>query len=304
MLADLDEHGLLDRDVDDVARSFGCRVADVEAAIAYLRRNGWAGLAAPDLGAYFRLEIAALRDRGIAVSSIADQVFAGHLREWADGCDAELATALGCPVGELVELRAVVRRHLAPPRLGRSSPAPQVVDATCDMRDGQLVVEVVDEAWAGLRIASSYRHVRDDAQARAQLVAAQGFISRLHERASTLGRVIERLLDAQAAFVRDPSAARRPFTRAALAGELGLHESTVSRSVAGKTVRLPDGRVLALSAFFGADGGAKEALRELLATGPARSDRLLAEQLAARGHQVARRTVAKYRAELQADAAR
>jgi len=303
VLADLDEHGLLDRDIDDVARSAGCRPDDVDAAIDYLRRNAWAGIAAPDFGTYFQLELAALRHRGFAVPAIADQVFAGHLREWADGRDDEIAAVLGCPVDELVELRAVVRRHLAPPRLGRSSPTPQVVDATCDLHGERLVVEVVDEAWAGLRIAPSYRHLRDAEEVRTQLAAAQAFIARLQERASTLARVIEQLVIVQEAFVRDPAASRRPLTRAVVANELGLHESTVSRAVAGKVVRLPDGRVAPLSAFFGADGGVKDALRELLATGPARSDRLLAEQLAARGHRVARRTVAKYRAELQSDSA-
>jgi RNA polymerase sigma-54 factor len=80
---------------------------------------------------------------------------------------------------------------------------------------------------------------------------------------------------------------------------LGLHESTVSRTVSGKWLLLPTGEIVAFGALFGAATSAQQCLRELVAGGTAaKSDAELARELAARGHQLARRTVAKYRAAL------
>ena len=91
----------------------------------------------------------------------------------------------------------------------------------------------------------------------------------------------------------------KPLTRAEVAGELGLHESTVSRAVAGKYVLLPDQTIVALSRFFGVSGGIDGELRKLLdsADGPM-SDQSLADRLREAGYPIARRTVAKHRARL------
>ena len=66
--------------------------------------------------------------------------------------------------------------------------------------------------------------------------------------------------------------------------------------------RLPDGRVVPMCSLFCAvAGGAREALRDLLANERDHpcTDAELADALADRGYAVARRTVAKYRAELR-----
>ena len=84
-----------------------------------------------------------------------------------------------------------------------------------------------------------------------------------------------------------------------VAAELDLHESTVSRAVADKTVLLPDRTIEPLARFFGSSGGLDAELRRLLESSSERvSDQRLAELLSAAGHPVARRTVAKHRARL------
>ena len=102
--------------------------------------------------------------------------------------------------------------------------------------------------------------------------------------------------------------ALRPLTLREVAGEVGLHESTISRAIARKYVRTPRGTI-PLRAFFasGIDtGGGGEAsstaiqamIRRLIeAENPRKplSDARLAETLKATGVPVARRTVAKYR---------
>ncbi len=133
----------------------------------------------------------------------------------------------------------------------------------------------------------------------AQVAQARAFIERVERRRATLSRVARLVVAQQAAFLRNGTAALVPLTRAEVAEELGLHESTVCRTVAGRYVRLPGGRIVAFADFFRRSLGAEEALSQLVAAeGRPRSDTELAEELAARGFRIARRTVAKYRERL------
>lgn len=82
-----------------------------------------------------------------------------------------------------------------------------------------------------------------------------------------------------------------------------MHESTVSRATAGKYVLLPDGHVASSSQFFTASLGIKDVLKGIIQSedrGRAYSDQEIVERLREEhGIILARRTVAKYRDELQ-----
>ena len=125
------------------------------------------------------------------------------------------------------------------------------------------------------------------------------FLAQLHDRWSTLQRVAEYAVERQQDFLVDGETALKPLTRAEVAAALELHESTVSRAVAGKYVLLPDQTIVPLSRFFGVSGGVDGELRKLLesADGPM-SDQRLADRLREAGYPIARRTVAKHRARL------
>ena len=76
-----------------------------------------------------------------------------------------------------------------------------------------------------------------------------------------------------------------------------VHESTISRAVANKAVQMPNGRIIPLSNFFDRSLNVRTVMREIIAQESyPLSDSELAGMLAERGHTVARRTVAKYRA--------
>jgi RNA polymerase sigma-54 factor len=81
-----------------------------------------------------------------------------------------------------------------------------------------------------------------------------------------------------------------------------MHESTVSRATAEKYVMVPSGEVVPFSHFFTASLGIKDQIRRMIdAEDPSHplSDQEIADALAADGVALARRTVAKYRDELQ-----
>jgi RNA polymerase sigma-54 factor len=92
------------------------------------------------------------------------------------------------------------------------------------------------------------------------------------------------------------------LTRSEIAAELGVNESTVSRATADKYVMLPNRRVAPFSEFFSASLGVKDVIREIIASesqrGRTLSDQRICDMLCDRGFRIARRTVTKYRLQL------
>lgn len=137
---------------------------------------------------------------------------------------------------------------------------------------------------------------------------ARGVVEAVRQRGETLLRVARAIFAHQAAYLRQGPGHLAPLSMTALAEELGLHVSTVSRCVAGKYAQTPWG-VEALRGLFQAATGGGEAARTDVAalvqavfdaedrTSPLSDDEAVAE-LARRGVELARRTVAKYRREL------
>lgn len=131
------------------------------------------------------------------------------------------------------------------------------------------------------------------------LERADRFMSALESRRDTLRRLGEALLRAQGGFVATGDVKfLQPLTRAALADEIGVHESTLSRATANKFVRIGTGEVVPFAVFFTPSLRVQRMIEEILAVeNPASplSDERIRQILAERGVDVARRTVAKYR---------
>jgi RNA polymerase sigma-54 factor len=144
------------------------------------------------------------------------------------------------------------------------------------------------------------------AQLKKQVEEADLIIKSLQQRSHTFVRLLTRLVMLQREYLLHGDEHLVPLTRASLAAWLGLHESTISRAVANKTVQLPmgaphNGRVIELSDLFDRSLHIRSAIRDIIASekvnGGRRpfSDAAIADKLAQQGHVIARRTVAKYR---------
>ncbi len=115
-------------------------------------------------------------------------------------------------------------------------------------------------------------------------------------------RVSDALIEMQREFLEVGQSALKPLTRADVAHKIGLHESTVSRATDGKFVLLPNGRTASFDDFFDASLPAKKALCDIITeenTQRPYSDEQLMRILQRQGILIARRTIAKYREELQ-----
>ncbi|MYL97493.1 RNA polymerase factor sigma-54 [Novosphingobium sp. FGD1] len=142
-----------------------------------------------------------------------------------------------------------------------------------------------------------------------KLADANWLIKALDQRQKTILKVAAELVKQQDGFFRHGVAHLRPLTLRAVADAIGMHESTVSRVTSNKFLNCPRG-TYELKYFFTSgvgsadgEGGAsaeavKAAIRQLVdAEDPKAilSDDALVELLKARGFELARRTVAKYR---------
>ena len=142
----------------------------------------------------------------------------------------------------------------------------------------------------------------DKAHVRQYSGRAKMFISNIHQRRETLLRISYCLCELQENFLRGGVRELRPLTRAIVAQQVGVHESTVSRATANKYVMLPTRKVIPFSDFFTPSLSTKDVIKELIEReakkGQPLTDRRICDLLLQDGIRIARRTVAKYRAEL------
>jgi RNA polymerase sigma-54 factor len=186
-------------------------------------------------------------------------------------------------------------------------------------RDDAWVVSMNEEDMPSLRLSRRYRQMlsAQDTDKEVKEYVKERFRSALQlmrniaQRKSTILRTCEVIVRRQHDFLEAGIEALRPMMIKEVAEEIGVHPSTVSRAVANKYAHTPQG-VLELRFFFseGSNGpeGAdtpllvlKRKVRKLIAEEDARhplTDDQLASMLQAQGIQLTRRTVAKYREDM------
>ena len=168
---------------------------------------------------------------------------------------------------------------------------------------GPLVVEIFAPIAGWLRVNPLFRQaVQPAAEGQSEewtkhLERASLFVKCLQQRNNTMRRLMQILVADQGEFIRSGDRFLVPMTRAKVADRIGVHESTISRAVAHKSVALPNGRIIPLTRFFDRSLSVRERIKELVGAEPQPlTDDQIATLLRREGVRVARRTVAKYRA--------
>ena len=233
----------------------------------------------------------------------------------------EISRAVGRPVAEVSTAVDLIRT--LDPRPGRRYNREQTrliePDVAFAKRGDTWIVAMNEEDMPTLRLSQRYRRmlvaentdkeVKDYVKERFR--SAMQLMRNIAQRKSTILRTCEVIVRRQQEFLDIGIEALRPMMIKEVAEEIGVHPSTVSRAVANKYAHTPQG-VIELRAFFseGANGpeGAdtplvvlKRMVRKLIEEEDARhplTDDQLAAMLQAKGIQVTRRTVAKYREDL------
>ncbi|MCL1814768.1 MAG: RNA polymerase factor sigma-54 [Treponema sp.] len=241
-----------------------------------------------------------------------------HLDKLEKGHFAETAQTLGFDEEDLRYCYERIQEELFPfpgRRFSSGEIRYVVPDVEVRRKDGDLVIILNNEEIPVLGInpffmkiageKSNGREARDFV--RENIREARWFIQSINQRNHTLLRVTRAVVEFQRPFFTKGPRYLAPLTLRDIAGELGVHDATVSRIANGKYMQTEWG-IFEFRRFFNqpvtkgsrfSREGVKEILKEII-TGDERrlSDQDLVKILARRGIALARRTVAKYRNEL------
>jgi RNA polymerase sigma-54 factor len=223
---------------------------------------------------------------------------------------------------ELAAILAFIRTldPLPGSHYGREGPRYVVPDAAVVVRDGEFSIVTNDETLPVLGVNPDLEAMAKEKSgdrkvqrfAADNVANARWFIRTVNQRNQTLLKVCRAIVEFQREFFLKGPKELRPLTLKDVAAEVGVHEATVSRITTAKYLQT-DWGIFELKHFFSnavagsgggasrfSKGGVKEIVREIVASEHGRklSDREIVGALANRGITIARRTVAKYRGEL------
>jgi RNA polymerase sigma-54 factor len=314
-----DDWGYMRADLRELARQLGCAEADVERVLTLMQGFEPTGVMARDIPECLSLQ---LKERGRfdpAMEKLVanlDMLAKGHLErlQLACGVDREDLTDM------INELRALTPK----PGAGFGGGPAQTVAPDVYVRqgpDGTWMVELNTDTMPRVLMNQRYYATVSKGAVREQdklflsecAANASWLVKSLDQRARTILKVAREIVRQQDGFFAHGVAHLRPLNLKTVAAAIEMHESTVSRVTSNKYLSCARG-VVELKYFFtasinSADGGeahSAEAVRHQIKSlidheTPADilSDDRIVEILMAKGIDIARRTVAKYRESLR-----
>ncbi len=318
ILSSLDDDGLLPISNQEIAQYHHVPVSNVDAVLILIQHCDPIGVGShtPQEALLVQLEV-------LSESHPIPPMTEKAIREGMDLLSkrqySELAKRLGIFPKEVKEIAQFITDNLNP-YPGRThwgdihqgstnSPSsyiqPDVIINILDENDpnSPLMVEILMPYRGTLRVNSMFRqaaHEIDDDKAeqwRADLDRASLLVKCIKQRYFTMRRLMFIITKQQRDFILRGDSFLVPITRASLAKELDVHESTISRAVSGKTIQIPNGQLVPLERFFDRSLHIRAELRRIIAEERRPlSDTQIMNKLQREGLDVARRTVAKYRA--------
>jgi RNA polymerase sigma-54 factor len=318
ILGNLDERGFLDQPLKTLGVQLALRPKDLQAALSLVQSFEPAGIGASGIQESLLLQLA----RSDGEETIEYKIVRDHLGDLARKRHPQIARILGTTVERIAEAASRIGR-LTPNPGGEFDPTgnPYVLPDAIIERDEDLnwSARLTGEHLPTLRINDFYKDMigknGTDSKARQflrdQIRDGRSLIHAISLRQETILAIAHKLIEHQPLFLKKGHRHLCPLTMSDIADELSLHATTISRAVAGKYVLTPHG-LMEMRAFFAtgyqtSDGaeisnaGVREAIQQLVSSeNPEKplSDEVIMKALDKQGIKVARRTVAKYREQL------
>ena len=317
----VNEDGYLSSTPDDIFQGLQNQFDDLEfdevnAVLHRVQHFDPAGVAAIDLSDCLRLQLQQLPE-GTPYRAEALVVVTRYLMLLASHEQAQLIRKLNITEWQLDEIVTLIRTLDPKPgaQIQETDSEYVIPDVYVAKLNGEWQVSLNPEIAPKLRINPFYSALikradnsKDNVCMKDHLQEAKWFIKNLHSRNDTLLRVARSIVEKQTAFLEHGSIAMKPMVLRDIAEELELHESTISRVTTQKYMHTPNG-IVEFKYFFSShvsrEGGGecsstaiRAFIKELIDNeNQARplSDSKIADFLNAKGINVARRTIAKYR---------
>jgi len=317
IIGNIDDYGYLKASVEELSalsNVAGDRILEVLKVVQTFEP---AGVGARDLRECLLLQL----EREGEQESLEFEIVRDYMEALGKRRIPEIARGTGASIEEVQE--SLVRIARLEPRPGRAFLANMdqfVLPEVFVKRSGEdFVVTTNNEHIPHLRISNVYKDLMSQGgntaevknYIREKIRAGKFLIKSLHQRQSTIANIAREIVKRQREFMDKGVAFLKPLTMVQVAEVVGVHETTVSRAVSGKYMETPQG-VFEMKYFFTAglqtDSGAnvsntsvKDMIAEIFKaedTSKPLSDQEVVKMLKEKGIVIARRTVAKYRMEL------
>jgi len=313
LIGNIDEDGYLRISLEEVSQRLGCPVEEVEDVLRVIQGFDPPGVGARDLRECLLIQIRQREDANPALYRIVADAFDELLK----GDFRSVAEKVGLETEEVLSALEVLRTlDTRPGRAFAPDASIYVVpDVIIYKKGDDYEVILNDEGLPRLRLSTQYQRLLKEgadegcrSYLRQKLKEAQWFLRGLEQRQRTLERITRSIIKFQREFLDKGIEYLKPMVLRDVAEDTGLHESTVSRAIAGKYAWTPRG-LFELKFFFSSKVGdglvemsstkVKKLIEDLIAEEDRRkplSDQEIARILKERyGLHIARRTVTKYR---------
>jgi RNA polymerase sigma-54 factor len=314
LIGNLGDDGLLHTKLDDLSLQHSVPLDDLIAAKDVLQSFDPVGIGAEDLRDCLLIQLERLGKKHSLAHRLVDQ----HLEDLAHKRYPVMARRLGVPI-EQVSRAADFIGTLDPRPAQRFSVSSNTYvnpDIVVEHQGSEWVAVMNNDHLPNLRISNAYKDILGQAGSsqdvrhyiREKIRGGKFLIRSIHQRQQTIQKIAAEIIQHQREFLESGPGHLRPLNMATVAESVGVHETTVSRAIAGKYIATPHG-VFELKFFFShgvrtesgedlSNNSVKSAISDLikgeLKTKPLSDDKL-AKLLDNQGIKVARRTVAKYR---------
>ena len=318
IIESLDENGYLTTPTNEIARALQVPEEHVDDVLRIVQGLDPAGVGARDLKECLLIQLESL---GVLTDEFR-AVVAEHLEDIASNRLNVIARTVGVTVEEVQQMADAIRR--LEPKPGRQFSSGEetkyiIPDVIVEKTDDGFTVTVNGSSTPSLRVSSYYRKLlhqaKDDEQLSSYLServnSALWLIRSIDQRKQTIYNVAEAIVRHQKEFFEHGSKYMKTLTLRDIAEDVGIHESTVSRSINGKYLQCCHG-IFELRHFFSAgikagsgegvsSSSVKEFIKEIVdGEDPKKpySDQAIVGMLTEKGFEISRRTVAKYRDEM------
>ena len=311
----IDDNGYLTMSVEEISKAVGADIDTVEEVLNFIQTFDPCGVAARNLRECLIIQFAA---KGLLTDEI-EYIIENMLEELADNKIAYIAKTIGIKNQEVQQIADLIKTmEPKPGRVFSSGEATRYVvpDIIVEKVNDEYQVMNNDTSMPKLMVSSYYNKLSAEAKQDEELNkyltdrfnAAVWLIKSIEQRKQTIYNVANAVVKYQQDFFDNGEKSLKTLTLKQIAEDVGVHESTVSRSINGKYMQSPRG-VFELKYFFssgvsGEDGtgvssnSVKSIIKEIIAgENPQKpySDQDMVEILKNKGIDISRRTVAKYR---------
>lgn len=311
----IDENGYLTVSCEQVAKAFDIEEDKVSKVLDVIQTFEPVGVGARNLKECLIIQLAS---KGLLEEAI-EYIIMNHLEDLGENKLNKVSKATGISVNQVQMVCDLIRT--LEPKPGRSFSSGENVkyitpDVIVEKVNDEYVVISNETSVPHLRVSSYYSSLADQYKNDEELAkylndrlsSAFWLIKSIEQRKRTIFNVASAVVEHQKEFFDKGSKYLKTLTLKQVAESIGMHESTVSRSVNGKYMQTPRG-VFEIKYFFssgitGQDGegvssnSIKTMIKEIIDGedhAKPYSDQDIVGILSEKGIEISRRTVAKYR---------